>query len=83
MAYSSKVPAYYKDVTIATYDAIAEDYAAKVDGLHPNEFANQFYLKLKPNGSILDLGCAAGRDCKVFTNKGYQVTGVDLSKKTP
>lgn len=36
---------------------------------------------VKPNGSILDLGCGHGRDCKYFEEQGFSVTGIDLSRK--
>lgn len=37
-------------------------------------------LKLKPNSKILDLGCGDGRVTKVLTQKGFQVTGIDLNQ---
>lgn len=37
-------------------------------------------LKLKPNSKILDLGCGDGRVTKALTQKGFQVTGIDLNQ---
>jgi len=33
--------------------------------------------KLKPEASILDLGCGGGDQAKIFARKGYRVTGID------
>lgn len=34
-----------------------------------------------PGGFILDLGCGHGRDCKYFEDNGFNVMGIDLSRK--
>ena len=36
-------------------------------------------LNLKPNGSILDVGCGTGRHSIELARKGFRVTGVDIS----
>lgn len=36
---------------------------------------------IKINSSILDLACGAGRHSIIFAKKGFDVTGVDLSRK--
>jgi SAM-dependent methyltransferase len=36
-------------------------------------------LDLKSNSSVLDLACGAGRHSIIFAEKGYEVTGIDLS----
>ena len=38
-------------------------------------------LPLKKSASILDLGCGRGRHAIQLSQKGYKVTGVDLSKR--
>jgi SAM-dependent methyltransferase len=37
------------------------------------------FQRLLPKGRILDLGSGAGRDAKVFTELGYDYTGIDIS----
>src|SRR5690349_16794943 len=36
-------------------------------------------LKLPPHSSLLDLCCGQGRHALLFAQRGYQVTGLDLS----
>ena len=38
-------------------------------------------LSLKPNGSILDIGCGTGRHSIELARRGYAVTGLDLSNE--
>lgn len=39
------------------------------------------YLQPEPGAEILDLACGRGRHSRYLCEKGYQVTGVDLSSK--
>ena len=39
-------------------------------------------LQPKPDDHILDLACGAGRHSNYLANKGYTVTGLDLSKES-
>ena len=36
----------------------------------------------KPGSSVLDIGCGRGRHAVDFANRGYRVTGLDLSKRS-
>jgi len=36
-----------------------------------------FVELVEPKGKILDVGCAGGRHSKIFTKKGFDVTGID------
>jgi len=71
---------YLKKV-IAVYDKIAEDYAKGNIAYTPEIEREKFIHLVKKGGSILDAGCAAGRDSEYFYTKGFHVTGIDLSKK--
>lgn len=60
------------------YNKLGNDYLEKSKDLDPIErprFRNQF----QPGDTILDVGCAGGRDSKFFADSGLVVTGVDLS----
>lgn len=67
--------------TIATYNRIAEEYAKKISDRARLVEIEKFISYLKPKAKILDIGCAAGRDSRIFKNKGFDVVGIDLSKK--
>ena len=41
----------------------------------------KFTSLVKEKGKILDIGCGHGRDCKYFEDKGFKVTGIDLSEE--
>jgi ubiquinone/menaquinone biosynthesis C-methylase UbiE len=49
--------------------------------LHPKEEADKFLSMLEKGASILDIGCGPGRDAKIFSEKSFKVTGIDLSEK--
>lgn len=69
-----------EEMTIACYDATVDEYISYNDSRHPMKAADLFLPHLHKNAYILDLGCGPGRDTKIFTNKGFQVTGIDLSR---
>lgn len=68
-----------KDPTWSSYESSAEAYAKNVEGLHPHKEADRFLSMLPCGGSILDIGCGSGRDAKLFSEKGFNVTGIDYS----
>jgi ubiquinone/menaquinone biosynthesis C-methylase UbiE len=70
----------FKEITIASYDKTAEEFAAKTQTFHPTESAEVLSL-LPKKAKILDLGCGPGRDTAIFAQKGFEVMGVDLSEK--
>jgi 2-polyprenyl-3-methyl-5-hydroxy-6-metoxy-1,4-benzoquinol methylase len=67
--------------TINTYNLTALEYERNAADLHPSELAQVLINNIPIGGSILDLGCADGRDAKIFSERGYNVTGIDLSTK--
>lgn len=70
----------YLKKTISVYDKIADDYAKGVLAYTPEIEREKFSTLVKKEGSILDVGCAAGRDSEFFFQKGFYVTGIDLSE---
>jgi len=67
-------------ITIESYNKIVDKYIELVDRKHPIKQAEKFLSLIKPGSSILDLGCGPGRDAKIFADKDYKVTGVDLAE---
>lgn len=77
---SSKSSSYTR-TTIESYDNTVDEYITKVDKLHPAKESAKFLSFLGEKASILDIGCGPGRDARIFSDKGYHVVGIDLSKK--
>jgi len=69
------------EITIASYNLTAEEYAEKTRGLHLEKEISKFLSCIKKGGLILDIGCGAGRDASIFTGKKYQVIGIDPAEK--
>jgi len=60
------------------YNRMGKKYLEDIEHSGPPEIEG-FMNLLPPGASILDVGCAGGRDCKVFAKRGFKVTGVDVS----
>ncbi len=59
-----------------------KDFDTDLQFLETNEYFN-ILKKLLPNGArILEGGCGQGQWVRLFTSKGYNITGVDISKNT-
>jgi ubiquinone/menaquinone biosynthesis C-methylase UbiE len=65
---------------IAKYDKTAKTYAASLAPKADADQLERFFGMLKPGDSVLDAGCAAGRDTKLIAEAGFLVAGVDLSE---
>ena len=66
-----------------TYNSIAEEYHRRW-GEYSGFFlknSKEFIKNIPSGGKILDLGCGTGRDSRWFSEKGFDVTGVDFSKE--
>lgn len=67
--------------TIDVYNAMADEYAKKLNDYAPRPEQRKFISLLPKNATILDVGCGPGRDCEYFVKQGLKVVGVDLSEK--
>lgn len=70
----------YISKTIKTYNNNPQKYANNSKDLVPPEI-NEFISYIPKKGIVLDAGCAAGRDSRLFKDKGFSVIGVDLSEE--
>lgn len=68
----------FKETTLASYQATAEQFALNVAELAPFESIERFCKLLPTKARIIDIGCGTGRDAKVFSEKGLSVVGIDL-----
>lgn len=66
--------------TIKWYDQNAKQYADASYKVTPTDLIRRFIELLPQNPKILDAGCGAGKDSKVFNELGINVIGIDLSK---
>ena len=67
-------------MTLDYYNKNARRYSQETLDVDFKEQRHMLLKYLKPGAHILDLGCGAGRDSKVFLQQGYQVTSIDGSK---
>lgn len=65
-----------------TYNRIAEDWHR--DHMRDDwwiEGTDVFIKKLPANARVLDVGCGSGVKSKYFIDRGFKVTGIDISDK--
>lgn len=60
------------------YNKLGNKYLKLVSKAHVRELFD-FVKLFSPKSKILDVGCAGGRDSKVFYKNGFNVTGIDTS----
>jgi 2-polyprenyl-3-methyl-5-hydroxy-6-metoxy-1,4-benzoquinol methylase len=55
-------------------------YFESIDEMaYPTRAALRLAMEVCPSGRVLDIGCGAGRFLKVFAERGYEVTGIEVS----
>ncbi len=66
-----------------TYDTLAPQYELKVSERKKfNESViDNFIEKIVSGKNVLDLGCAVGLETSIFLNRGFSVTGVEISEE--
>ena len=69
---------------LATYDAVAADYARHFPGTEPEApidlaMIDHLLALLGPAPRVLDAGCGTGRMSRYLADRGAVVTGIDLS----
>lgn len=63
--------------TIDVYSSLGKKYLKDIAQATPDEI-KLFMQRLPQRASVLEIGCAGGRDSKVFSDNNFQVTGIDL-----
>ncbi len=67
--------------TIEYYNTNAKIFSESTVSVDFEAMQNRFLDKLPTDASILDFGCGAGRDIRVFIDHGYEVEAIDGSEK--
>lgn len=67
------------DKTIRFYDDNATEIAARYEEVESSIVAT--VSRLRSHGSVLDVGCGSGRDMSQLASLGFDVYGIDASKK--
>ena len=68
--------------SVSVYDKIVDKYVELYyDDTGDLPFIDKLLSKLPLGGKILEVGCGAGQFCEYMLKKGFDVEGVDLSKK--
>lgn len=62
------------------YDKHAKEFIQNTINCNMEDIYNVF-LKYVSTGKLLDVGFGSGRDMFYFKNKGFDVYGIDTSKK--
>lgn len=71
-----------QDKVKAAYDEAAQAYLNGRDLFKNDKYLLKLQELLKPNSTILDLGCGSGMPVdSFFVKKGHRVIGLDISKK--
>jgi SAM-dependent methyltransferase len=70
----------------ASYDAIADEYAARVGGElehkpFDRELLDAFAARVKEQGKVADLGCGPGMVAQYLHDRGVNTQGIDLSPR--
>ena len=71
----------YSLINKNAYDILADEYENRVKVLLPvtTDSVTYFAPYIKPGGSVLDIGCAVGLTMSVLKQKGFNVTGIEIS----
>ncbi|MFH0820758.1 MAG: class I SAM-dependent methyltransferase [Candidatus Peregrinibacteria bacterium] len=69
----------YQRAIIGFYAKNKKQFIEHTEPLQNTSWLKKFCAFLPPKGKVLDLGCAFGRDCHFFVDRGFKTYGVDLS----
>ncbi|MFA5333541.1 MAG: methyltransferase domain-containing protein [Candidatus Nanoarchaeia archaeon] len=65
--------------TIQTYEGYANAYDNKWGNYTGLELIADNFISYLKGKKVIDIGCGPGRDSKYLSNKGFELTGIDLT----
>ena len=69
------------DETLRTTNKLADEFYEKFHNKYRVQNHHIRFLNMMKGDRILDCGCGTGRDANLFAEKGYNVTGIDISER--
>ena len=69
------------DLIASKYDRMNHGMSLGIDRLWRRRFVRRLAKKLPEKAAVLDLACGTGDLTKALSEKGYQVTGLDISSE--
>lgn len=66
---------------IAWYNNNADEYSKEIEHSTSDFAMQEFFGYIQPTSLILDVGCAAGRDSRIFKDAGFEPIGIDASSE--
>ena len=67
--------------TTQIYDQNASEYITRYDNAEMSHLHALLLKHLRPKASVLDIGFGSGRDLQFLYDNGYDIWGIDPSKK--
>jgi len=74
---------YSLSISNNTYDSLAQEYENRVEEYRPitEKAVSLFTPYIKTGKKVLDIGCGVGLALEIFKQKGFSITGMDISRR--
>jgi len=74
---------YSFSISNNTYDSLAQEYENRVEEYRPitEKAVSLFIPYIKTGKKVLDVGCGVGLALEIFKQRGFSITGIDISRR--